>query len=123
MVPKNLLPGSFALAAYNSSYLPFSTYLSVSKDMTIDIQLSRGKTVSGAVRDSGEKALANVRVRAFQGGNLVNSALSDSAGCPVHQAWMSPGAGTSGPSGFTSIAASTIWLPMRRVASRSEFPR
>lgn len=79
-VPANLDPRSFVLSAYSSSYVLQSAGIEVAKDMTYDFLLLRGKTISGTVRDSAEKALSGVRVRAFASGMFAGSALTDSAG-------------------------------------------
>jgi hypothetical protein len=79
-VPGNLEPESFLLAAYASGYLLQSAGLEISQNITYDIQLIRGNTLSGTVRDSTGSAIKGARVRAFREGNFINSGLTDTDG-------------------------------------------
>ncbi len=79
-VGKRLEPNSFLLAAYAQNYVLQSLSLQIDGDVTQDIQLARGNTLSGLVQDFQQKPLRGVRVRAYQDGTFINSALTLSDG-------------------------------------------
>ena len=68
------------ISVYASGYVRSTAALTATSDVTHDVALSRGVTVSGIVTDSAGTAQKDVRVRAFQAGNLVLSTLTDAAG-------------------------------------------
>jgi hypothetical protein len=75
-VPKNLEPKDFILAAYATNYVLQSVGLEIAQDLAYTLQLAPGNMLSGIVRDNLEAGIRGVRVRAYQGGTFVNSALS-----------------------------------------------
>ena len=79
-VPKNLVPNSLILVAYAQNYALQSVALEITRDMTRDLRLIRGNTVSGTVWDSSEAPVRGVRVRAYLNGMLLNSALTNTDG-------------------------------------------
>jgi hypothetical protein len=80
VLPENLLPNNFVMSAYAQNYLRGTISLTVAGDATQNFQLARGLTVSGTVRDNNGKSLEGMRVRAYQGSNLVISTLTASDG-------------------------------------------
>ena len=75
-VAKNLEPGDFILSAYATNYVLQSVGLEITRDLAYTLQLAPGNMLSGIVRDNLEKAIGGVRVRAYQDGTFVNSALT-----------------------------------------------
>jgi len=80
VVARNLEPNWFVLAAYAKNYVLQSFGQEITGDVTCTIQLVRGISVSGIVRDSYEAVVRGARVRACRDGTFVTSALTDSNG-------------------------------------------
>ncbi len=80
VLPPNLFPRDFVISVYASGYVRSTTALTATTDVTHDVALVRGVTVSGLVTNSAGTAQQNVRVRAFQAGSLVLSTLTDASG-------------------------------------------
>ena len=69
-VPKTLFPNDFVVTVHADGYVRSTTALTVTDDVTHDVQLARGVTVSGVVTDTAGTPLNNVRVRASLAGSL-----------------------------------------------------
>jgi hypothetical protein len=80
IVPKNLFPRDVVISVFAGGYVRSTAALTVTGDVTHDVLLARGVTVSGVVNNSVGTAQSGVRLRAFQSGNLVLSTLTDAAG-------------------------------------------
>ena len=80
VLPPNLFPRDLVISVYASGYVRSTTALTATTDVTHDVALARGVTVSGLVTNSAGTAQQNVRVRAFQAGSLVLSTLTDASG-------------------------------------------
>ena len=75
-VPKNLEPGDFVLAAFATNFTLQSVGLEIDRDTAYTLQLAPGNMVSGIVRDNLGNAIRMSRVRAYQNGTFVSSALT-----------------------------------------------
>lgn len=80
LVPGDLVPSSFVLSAYASSYVLQSVGLEIRGDTSYDFQLLGGNEISGIVKDASGNPLRGARVRAFASGMFVNSGLTSSDG-------------------------------------------
>ncbi|MCK7506088.1 MAG: carboxypeptidase-like regulatory domain-containing protein [Desulfobacterales bacterium] len=90
--------------------------MTATADVTHDVALVRGVTVSGLVTNSAGTAQQNVRVRAFQAGSLVLSTLTDAAG--AYSLTLAPGPTTSRP----SRRPASRWRPSPYRTCRSPGP-
>jgi hypothetical protein len=79
-IPRNFVPNDFIISASMTDYLPTTTTLSLTGDVTRSLQLVRGLSVSGTARDDTGALLQNVRVRAYRSGTFIISALTNTSG-------------------------------------------
>jgi len=80
VLPPNLFPKDLVISVYANGYVRSTTALTATSDVTHDVALARGVTVSGLVTNSAGTAQQYVRVGAFQAGSLVLSTLTDASG-------------------------------------------
>jgi hypothetical protein len=79
-IAKDTEPRDFILCAYATNYVLQSAGLEITQDLEYKMQLAPGNMLSGIVRDNLEAAVRGVRVRAYQGGTFVGSALTATDG-------------------------------------------
>ena len=80
VLPQNLFPNDVILSVYANGYLTTTTALTIDGDVTHDVALARGVTLTGVVTDSAGAPQPRVRVRALRGGTLALSTETDGAG-------------------------------------------